>query len=61
MLATAAFVAGPRVALEWAAEDDSLEVLVYYEEDGQLQRVASDGVRAQLQGDEEPNRVASQE
>ena len=40
-LATAAFVAGPGPALEWAAADEDLEVMVYYEEDGRLRRVHS--------------------
>ncbi len=61
MMATAAFVGGPQAALQMAAADDSLEVLVFFEKDGQLQRVASEGVRVHIQGDEEQARVASQE
>jgi hypothetical protein len=51
-MATAAFVGGPQIALQMAAADDSLEVLVFYEKDGRLQRVVSDGVRAHIQGDD---------
>ena len=51
IMASAAFVGGPQVALQMAAADDSLEVLVFYEKDGRLQRVVSDGVRAHIQGD----------
>jgi thiamine biosynthesis lipoprotein len=48
-LATAAFVAGPGAALEWAADDDSLEVLVYYEVDGELTRVLSAGLEGRIE------------
>lgn len=61
MLATAAFVAGPQAALQMAANDDSLEVLVFFEDEGRLARVASAGVRVHIQGDEEDEHDASQE
>ncbi|MBT3341463.1 MAG: FAD:protein FMN transferase [Gemmatimonadetes bacterium] len=61
MLATAAFVGGPEAALAMAAEDDSLEVLVFFEEEGRLERVASKGVRVHMQGDEEDAHVVSRE
>jgi thiamine biosynthesis lipoprotein len=48
-LATAAFVAGPGPALEWAAHDESLEVMVYYEDGGRLRRVHSAGLRGRIQ------------
>lgn len=48
VLATAAFVAGPQAALEWAAADDSVEVLLYYEADGKLTRVTSSGLQGRL-------------
>ena len=47
-LATAAFVAGPQQALEWAAENDSLEVLLYYETAGMLKRVLSEGLQGRI-------------
>ena len=47
-LATAAFVAGPGPALDWAAADEDLEVMVYYEEGGQLRRVHSAGLRGRI-------------
>ncbi len=61
MLATAAFVGGPQAALKMAAEDDSLEVLVFFEDEGRLERVASEGVRVHIQGDEKDVHVASRE
>ncbi|MDA0336767.1 MAG: FAD:protein FMN transferase [bacterium] len=48
-LATAAFVAGPQQALTWAAADDSVEVLVYYESGGMLRRVLSEGLKGRLE------------
>ena len=57
-LATAAFVAGPGPALEWAAADEEMEVMVYYEEDGQLRRVHSAGLRGRIRaapGPESPS------
>ncbi|MCY3736077.1 MAG: FAD:protein FMN transferase [Gemmatimonadaceae bacterium] len=48
-LATAAFVAGPGPAMEWAAADDGLEVMVYYEDGGYLRRVHSDGLQGRIQ------------
>ncbi len=48
-LATAAFVAGPGPALGWAAADDGLEVMVYYEDGGYLRRVHSDGLQGRIQ------------
>lgn len=47
-LATAAFVAGPQQALEWAASNDSVEVLLYYESGGVLRRVLSEGLRGRI-------------
>ncbi|MBQ35061.1 MAG: FAD:protein FMN transferase [Candidatus Latescibacteria bacterium] len=47
-LATAAFVAGPRQALQWAASDDSMEVLIYYESDGVLKRALSEGLTGRI-------------
>ena len=47
-LATAAFVAGPEQALAWAAEDDSMEVLLYYESEGVLRHVLSDGLTGRI-------------
>jgi len=48
-LATAAFVAGPQQALEWAAADDSVEVLLYYESGGMLRRVLSAGLEGHIE------------
>ena len=48
-LATAAFVAGPQQALEWAATNDSVEVLLYYESGGMLRRVLSAGLKGHLE------------
>jgi thiamine biosynthesis lipoprotein len=47
-LATAAFVAGPQQALAWAAADDSMEVLLYYESEGVLRHVLSDGLKGRI-------------
>lgn len=49
-LATAAFVAGPEQALRWAAADDSLEVMLYYESGDSLHRVLSDGLKGRVNG-----------
>lgn len=49
-LATAAFVAGPQRALEWAAAADSLEVMIYYESGDSLVRAISDGLKGRLGG-----------
>lgn len=54
VLSTASFVAGPDSALAWAAAMDSVEVLVYYERDGALKRVASRGLEGRLETDHEP-------
>ncbi len=47
-LATAAFVAGPQQALEWAAAADSMEVLLYYESDGVLRYALSEGLQGRI-------------
>lgn len=48
-LATAAFIAGPQQALAWAAADDDMEVMLYYEDGGRLRRVLSDGLQGRVE------------
>jgi len=49
LLATAFFVMGPERAVAWADDEAGVEALVFFERDGQLLHVASQGLQGHMQ------------